>query len=553
MIQRPEGTGGNRATDSTVIVRRHAAIGDSLAATCVASKLVALGHRVIWQSHSNIHCVLRRHVTPMTIATTNGHCHVNLDGCYENDPNRDKRHFAEMFMASANAQLRGMGIGLGAAKNCTPQIRVAENERTAAAVPLQQYPRPWVFICPRSNTYLARTILDGTWYEAAKLMQGTKFWIGNHAPAPPGIVDMHAEHLDNVILWLSLADLLVTVDTGPMHIAAALGTPIVAIGQASAPKLHLTDQRDYTTVWPPGLDCLNCQKNVCPKDGHFPPCQNIAPELIASAVNKRLGASSGNGVSAVIVVHRPSHESLNRCISAVINQVNEVVVVRDLAGIFPEGAAKHEKIQYVVKYQNDIGYGRKANYAARHTNSPWLLLLNDDAYMAPNAVAKMLECVKPDTGAVSCLLRYHAGEHTGKIYYAGKVREAGMMGWAHIDHLQQNPTFKEITELENQCGCVTLVRRKAYYDALGHDEDFFLYSEDDALALSMRREGWKLLYTPFACATHENHLSTAGRPDIRIGKIVNESNALFNQKWGPYLHANINRTQIGSFNFDYLK
>lgn len=546
MIQAPKGTGGNRATDSTIVVRRHAAIGDSLAATCIASKLVALGHNVIWQSHPNIHCVLRRHYTPMRLATSNGHCHINLDGVYENDPLRHQRHFADMFMASANAQLRSMGIDLGPPKNCTPRLRVSDNERAAAAVSFAQYPRPWIIICPRSNAYLARTVLDGIWCETAKLITGTKFWIGNHAAAPPGMVDLHAEHLDNVILWLSLADLMVTVDTGPMHIAAALGTPIVAIGQASAPKLHLTDQRDYTTVWPPGLDCLNCQKNVCPKSAQFPPCQSLPPELIADAANKRMGSLTGNSVSAVIVVHRPAAQTLNRCISAVINQVDEVVVVRDLAGAFPEGAAQHEKVQYIVKYQNDIGYGRKANYAARHTNSAWLLFVNDDAYMAPNAIAKMLECAKPDTGAITCLLRYP----DGLIYYAGKTREPFVRGWGHLDHKQRDPTFKEVREMEDQCGCVTLVRRKAFYDATAFDEDFFLYAEDDALALAIRREGYKLLYTPFAEGIHENHLSTAGRPDIRLGKIINESNSLFDKKWGQYLTYNAERIPG---NFDYLK
>lgn len=546
LIQPPKGSGGNRATDSTIVVRRHAAIGDSLAATCVASKLVGLGHAVIWQTHPNIHCVIRRHRTPMRVAESNGHCHINLDGAYENDPNRHVRHFSEMFMASANAQLKGMGIELGGARNCTPTLRVADNDKSAAMAQFEKYPRPWVFVCPRSNTYLARTVLDGIWSEAAMRIDGTKFWLGNHASAPPGFVDLHAQHLDNVIVWLSIADMLVTVDTGPMHIAAALGTPIIAIGQSSAPKLHLTDQRDYTTVWPPGLDCLNCQKNVCPKSAQYPPCQNFPPELIANSVNSRLKILSGNDVSAVIVVHRPAAQSLNRCISAVINQVKEIVVVRDLAGAFPEGAAQHEKIQYIVKYQHDIGYGRKANYAARHTSSPWLLMLNDDAYMNPNAVAKMLECVKPDTGAVTCLLRYP----DGKIYYAGKTRVPFERGWGHLDHLHRDPTIKEITEMEDQCGCVTLVRRKAFYDALGFDEDFFLYAEDDSLALSIRYEGYKLLYTPFAEGIHENHLSTAGRPDIRLGKIINDSNALFDRKWGQYLTHNIERIPG---NFDYLK
>ena len=92
------------------------------------------------------------------------------------------------------------------------------------------YPRPWVFICPRSESYPHRQVPTRRGL-ILRPGQGTKFWLGLH-PAPPGIVDLAVRHVDNLIIWLSAADLLISVDTGPMHIGAALGIPIVAILQS---------------------------------------------------------------------------------------------------------------------------------------------------------------------------------------------------------------------------------------------------------------------------------------------------------------------------------
>jgi ADP-heptose:LPS heptosyltransferase len=43
--------------------------------------------------------------------------------------------------------------------------------------------------------------------------------------------------LPEMIEWIRLSELTITNDTGPMHVAAALGTPVVAIFGSTAPEL----------------------------------------------------------------------------------------------------------------------------------------------------------------------------------------------------------------------------------------------------------------------------------------------------------------------------
>jgi len=456
--------GGNFAHDNSVVVRRSAALGDCLAASCVSDKLIERGYSVVYQAHSGVHCILRRLKNRVAVAEPNGFAHCDLDNAYENDPQRRAKHFHQMFLDAANHQLHSRSINLGPALNCKPKMAVTQIEKAAALNKFKDFARPWVFICPRSNTYSVRQVPDGIWQQAAAMMKGTKFWLGNQHPAPPGIIDLGVRHLDNLITWMSAADIVVSVDTGPMHIAAAMGIPVVAINQSSAPELHLSDQCDYITVSPQGLDCLNCQVLVCPKNQHFPPCQNVNPALIADWVNARLRSRFDNDVSAVVAVYRPDANILNRCLESLIPQVAEIVVVRDTYGQFPQGALAHQKIRYVTMPQSDCGYGRKILYGTRYTNGRWILHCNDDAYLEPDCVQKLHSAVRPDTGIITPLLRYPEDK---TIYHAGKLRTPGARGWGHVDHRKHLPTFTDITELENTCGCVILIRRQAFYDVDG--------------------------------------------------------------------------------------
>ena len=114
----------------------------------------------------------------------------------------------------------------------------------------------------------------------------------------------------------------------------------------------------------------------------------------------------------------------------------------------------------------------------------------------------------------------------------------GARDWGHLDHGGTHLTFRDVTELENCCGTSVLVRREAFYEIGGFDEDYFLYSEDNDFAMRMRLHGWKILFTPHARGVHLNHQSTEKVGDLN--RIMKESNAIFHSKWAGYLEHNLN-------------
>lgn len=293
------------------------------------------------------------------------------------------------------------------------------------------------------------------------------------------------------------------------------------------------------------LPCLNCQLHVCPINSESPPCMWIGPMDIASAANRKLHPVK---VSTIISVYRPSKDMLNRCLTAILPQVQEIVVCRDQAGVFPSGAMQHPKIRYVSSWRSDIGFGRKMNFAARHSSGKFLHMLNDDCFMDPDAISKLLQTIERDEkiGVVGHLL-WRVGR---KIILHGGTRRnpanPADPGWGHIDDTASAPSITKPCEMENVCWASVLVRREAYFDVLGMDERLHLSYDDNFINMKLRKNGWKVWYDPRAEAIHDEHSSTKITP--AVAEHVRNSRDVFVREWAPFFEWNRDRVP-GNFNY----
>lgn len=521
--------GGNLASQPRIIVRRKAAIGDCVAASVVADKLQEAGYETEFQTHGTIHTVLQYCPSIKSLSAPSGYAHVDLDGAYETAVGRRNLHFNNAFLARANQSLGPYGINLGGPTNCRPTLCLPAELKALGHARLTDHDRPWVLVCPQSLYYNVRSVPDVIWAEAAPRINGTKFWLGLGL-APPGFIDLRCRTLHDLLAWLSAGDLLISVDTGPMHIGAALGLKILALGQSSSPDLHLNDLNDYQVLWPDGLDCLNCQENFCPKDRYMPPCQKFDPELIAANANR---LSAKGKVSALIPTFFAQPGQLAKCIQAVARQVDEVVVTMDAGGQVVDALPDSVKVVRSPKAQ--LGFGKNVNFGMRHTTGDWVLLLNDDCYLNSDVVEQLLKLTGPDVGMIAHLLRYP----NGKIYFAGRERRPGQRGFPHINHNDHLPLITDVTEMEALSATSVLIQRAAYYNIGGFDERFMMYAEDDDISMRMRQAGYKLFYHPTALGVHEGSATSK-----KVGNMHNwmqDSGALMEKLWGWYYDLNRSR------------
>ena len=88
--------------------------------------------------------------------------------------------------------------------------------------------------------------------------------------------------MDDMLAWIAGLDLLVTNDTGPMHIAGAFGVPIVAVfGPTGAGRTSPWSHGGFRAI-SQSLPCAPCEKSECPLKHHA--CMlEIAPDRVSHA------------------------------------------------------------------------------------------------------------------------------------------------------------------------------------------------------------------------------------------------------------------------------
>jgi heptosyltransferase-2 len=90
--------------------------------------------------------------------------------------------------------------------------------------------------------------------------------------------------------WMDRVCVLVTNDSAPLHVAAARGTPTVAVFGATAPSLGFGPFHAMSRVVEAPLECRPCGLHgatSCPKR-HFRCMAEVSPEAVLSAVDELL-------------------------------------------------------------------------------------------------------------------------------------------------------------------------------------------------------------------------------------------------------------------------
>ena len=124
----------------------------------------------------------------------------------------------------------------------------------------------------------------------AKRAEGWDIWLFGSAgdregaASIPATVDLIGRtSLDQAVALLSLADAVVSNDSGLMHVAAALDRPQVALFGPSDPA-RTGPRNPAARVLRLGLDCSPCNKRVCPL-GHHRCLEDLTPEQASAALS----------------------------------------------------------------------------------------------------------------------------------------------------------------------------------------------------------------------------------------------------------------------------
>ncbi len=221
-------------------------------------------------------------------------------------------------------------------------------------------------------------------------------------------------------------------------------------------------------------------------------------------------------VSAV-VVNRDGGEALFQCLASLEAQqgISVEILVIDNASRSADVAAVRERFPSirVVPLTRNLGFAGGVNEGIARTSGPFILVVNNDARVAPDYAARLAARLSLDdrlAGAQGIVL-CDDGQRVDTAGLSWNGRGEAVPLFSGEDRFVA-PT--EAVEVPGVSATAALYRRAAL-DAVANagrafDDSFFAYYEDVDLALRLSRAGWRFALDPEAVAFHRGSM-TGGR------------------------------------------
>lgn len=203
----------------------------------------------------------------------------------------------------------------------------------------------------------------------------------------------------------------------------------------------------------------------------------------------------------------------------------------------------------VVSPQTPQGYGANLNLGVRSLSPDltFVVLANDDVDFVGDGLARLIAHLRKDEsiGVAGPALRDVSGAPLTSArpfpdaLYAllrSAVPSRPMAPLERISHRRWHKGHRPIADMEKKCGtehmedvdwvvgAVMAVRRAAFNDVGGFDEDFFLYFEETDFCYRLWRRGWKVVHAPDAAVVHLQGRSTT---DTRYHRMLDEGQRRF--------------------------
>lgn len=159
----------------------------------------------------------------------------------------------------------------------------------------------------------------------------------------------------------------------------------------------------------------------------------------------------------------------------------------------------------------NVGFGRANNQMLPHLTGEYALLLNTDAFIAPDALRVAIDCLRrhTDAGAVGVRLTTEDGQLQPSCRYFPTpwnmfLQRTGLSRWFPGTRLIDD--FAWDHQGERECdwvpGCFLLIRKQVIDQVGLFDPRYFLYFEEVDLCKRIKAAGWKLLYTGATSVVH---------------------------------------------------
>ena len=247
--------------------------------------------------------------------------------------------------------------------------------------------------------------------------------------------------------------------------------------------------------------------------------------------------------------------ALNHLYASSHNLEMDVIVIDNASKDHSAEVLRREYPQIkLIENKKNVGFGRANNQALPFIKSRYVLLLNTDAFVEPDSIAKTVQYMdaNPKCGILGVKLLGRDGElqpscrffptpwniflnRTGLNRIFKRTKMVDDMSWDHAT----------IRDCDWVPGCYYLVRKEVIEQVGLFDPRYFLYSEEMDHCFAAKKAGWVVTYFPYTSVVHiggesakaDGEITASGR---QISSLQIESELLYFRKNGGLLASILN-------------
>jgi GT2 family glycosyltransferase len=237
---------------------------------------------------------------------------------------------------------------------------------------------------------------------------------------------------------------------------------------------------------------------------------------------------------SIVIVHYETPDLLLRCVEAIKASLTppqlEVFVIDNGSSKFEADAVRdaYPGVR-VIQNERNLGFSRASNQGLREASGRYLLLLNPDAFVAPETLRLMTDYMDghPDVGCATCRLELPDGSldvACRRLFPTPRrslfrVTLLSKMFPRHRALAAYNLTYLDEwleTEIDQPCGAFMMVRAEVAQSVGLLSERYFMYCEDTDWAYRIKAAGWKIMYAPVTTVRHMKRRSSRQNPSAAI-------------------------------------
>lgn len=235
---------------------------------------------------------------------------------------------------------------------------------------------------------------------------------------------------------------------------------------------------------------------------------------------------------SIVIISYNTKELTKACIESIYDQTKqtnfEIIVVDNHSTdgsreMLSELAKLHANIQLILREDN-LGYGKGNNLAAKQAKSDYILFLNSDTEVLENGVDRLLEYYTYHEQTVHFLggklfnRDMSPQASCGPFYTLPVVFAALFLRGDYYGLTRYSPSLpRKVDWVSGAC----ILTKKDYFEKIGgFDEQIFMYMEEVDLLFRAKKAGYNTWFSPSGHFIHYGSASSNGKtyPIIQVYK-----------------------------------